>query len=601
MKGCSYRSWMIITATISVIFSCARQAAPSGGPRDITPPKVVRSIPENGALDFAGNRIVITFDEYLAPLDKLDEKFMISPPLLKKPDIELKGKSLFIEFHEALKDSTTYTLYFGDAIKDLNEGNIIPNFQFVFSTGDVLDSLSVTGNIYKAFNLEAPENTLILMHKELADSAPVKLMPDYITLADIKGGFRINNVKEGTYQLFGLQEKNNNKRYDLPEEGFGFMDNPAEINRTKNYLPVVVVKDTTKVTPAKGNTVLKKPVEIPHIDGEYKLFLFTALKKNHYLTSSGRKTAYLINYTLSLPPDSIGFEFKIPDTDKKSYFIEKNLTGDTIDVWLTDSSLYSTQQIKTIIDYPYTDSTGITKLKTDTIPMRFVSTRAMRNKEAMTKYTYTTNLMNGFLKPYQQIIFLSQTPFRAPDTTKIHLYETHKKSKTQIPYVLKKDSLNSKKYYLKSKFKEDSTYLFVADSGSFGNIYGKVADSIGIKFSIRFSDSYGQLTMNISRVSEAVIIQLLDHQEKVLSERKIKGDSKIEFSLLEPGNYRLRAIYDLNGDGKWTTGDYKTKRQPEPVSYFPGEIEIKANWENVLPWDLSKKNQKDQKLRAKKE
>lgn len=162
---------MIVTAAVSVIFSCARQAAPSGGPRDVTPPKVIRSIPPNGAVDFTGRSIVITFDEYLAPLDKLNEKFMISPPLIKKPDIELRGKNLYIKFNEELRDSSTYTLYFGDLIKDLNEGNIMPNFQFVFSTGDVLDSLSVTGNIYKANNLEVPEKTLILMYKELADSA----------------------------------------------------------------------------------------------------------------------------------------------------------------------------------------------------------------------------------------------------------------------------------------------------------------------------------------------------------------------------------------------------------------------------------------------
>lgn len=167
----------------------------------------------------------------------------------------------------------------------------------------------------------------------------MKIIPDYLTLADINGGFRINNVREGTYKLYGLQEKNDNKKYDLPDEGFAFMDNPAEINRTKNYLPVKVPEDTVKVTPAKLNPakvktsrgkpekaaiLIKKPPEIPLIDGEYKLYLFTALKKNHYLTSSGRKTATLLNYTLSLPPDSIGFGFKIQDDEKKGYFLEKN-------------------------------------------------------------------------------------------------------------------------------------------------------------------------------------------------------------------------------------------------------------------------------------
>lgn len=593
MKGWTYRSWMIIAAIFSVIFSCARQAAPSGGLRDISPPRITRSVPANGTLNYKGKSIVITFNEYIV-LDKLTEKFMISPPVKKKPNIVLRGKTLNIEFLEALKDSTTYTLYFQDAIRDLNEGNPIPDFQFVFSTGNVLDSLSVTGNVYNSFNLEATESTLILMHRQLADSAPVKLMPDYITLADINGGFRINNVKGGTYRLYALQDKNNNKKYELTNEGFAFMDNRVEINQIKNYLPIVIVKDTVKIGP-----VLKKTPVVPIIDGEYKLFLFTAPNKNHYLTSSGRKTSNLLTYTLSLPPDSIKFEFDIPDAVKKSYFVEKNLAGDTIDVWLTDSVLYSRQKINTIVGFPFTDSTGVTKLKTDTIPLRFVATRATKAKETMSKYTFTTNISGNTIWQGQQIIFLSQTPFRTPDTTKIRLYESGKTRRFVIPYIIIKDSLNSRRYYLKAKFKEGSTYQFIADSGSFGNIFGDVADSTGMKFSVREEDSFGQLTMNVSNVKGDIIIQLLDSKEKLISQKQIKESGKVEFSLLEKGNYRVRAIYDINGDGKWTTGDYKTKQQPEPVSYFNSEVEIKIDWKKEEDLDLSVRNQKDQKLRTK--
>ena len=593
MKGCIYLYWMIIAAFLSVVFSCARQAAPSGGLRDVTPPRITRSVPANGSLNFKGKKIVITFNEYIV-LEKLTEKFMISPPIKKKPNIVLKGKNLDIEFLEELKDSTTYTLYFQDAIRDLNEGNTIPDFQFVFSTGNVLDSLSVTGNIYNSSNLEATETTLILMHRQLADSAPVKLMPDYITLADINGGFRINNIKEGTYRLFALQDKNNNKKYDLEDEGFAFMDSIAVINQIKNYLPVIIVKDTAKINPA-----LKKKPEVPIIDGEYKLFMFTAPNKKHYLTSSGRKTSNLLTYTLSLPPDSIKFEFDIPDAAKKSYFVEMNPAGDTIDVWLKDSLVYSRQLINTIVGYPYTDSTGMTKLKTDTIPMRFTSTRATKAKAALSKYTFNTNIPGNTIWPGQQIIFTSKTPFRAPDTTKIRLYESKKTGQSMLPYNIIKDSLNSRRYFLKAKFKEGSTYQFIANSGSFGNIFGDVADSTGIKFSVRETDSYGQLTMNISNVKGNVIIQLLDTKEKVVSQKQIKGNGLVQFSLLEKGNYRVRAIYDLNGDGKWTTGDYKTKRQPEPVSYFKSEVEIKIDFQMEEDWDLGARNQKDQKLRTK--
>ena len=501
-----------------------------------------------------------------------------------------------MNFKERLKDSTTYTLYFQDAIRDLNEGNPIPNFQFVFSTGSVLDSLSVTGNEYNSSDLEVTENTLIMMYRQLADSAPVKLLPDYITLADIKGNFRINNVKEGTYRLYALQDKNDNKKYDLADEGFAFMDNPVEINHTKNYLPVVVVKDTSKIKPAK-----KKIPEVPLIDGEYKLFLFTAPMIKHYLTSSGRKSSKLLTYTLSLPPDLAKFEFSIPDADRKNYFVEKNKSGDTINVWLTDSSLYSRPQINTIVSYPFTDSTGVIKLKTDSIPMRFTTPRAIRAKGARHKFIFSTNINGNTIKPGQQILFSSQTPFRSPDTTKIRLYESGNAGMSIVPYIFIKDSLNSRQYRMKAKLKEERKYIFIADRGSFSDIFGDVADSTGIKFTVRASDSYGRLTMNISNVTGDIIIQLLDTKEKIVSQKLIKKDGKVEFPLLEKGNYRVRAVYDLNHDGKWTTGDFKSKQQPEPVSYFPSEIEIKVNWEIQQDWDISKMNQKEQKLRLKKE
>jgi uncharacterized protein (DUF2141 family) len=436
------------------------------------------------------------------------------------------------------------------------------------------------------------------MHRQLADSAPVKLLPEYITLADINGGFRINNVRGGTYRLYALQDKNNDKKYDMADEGFAFVNNPVVINQTKNYIPVVKVKDTTRVKPGVKIT----PV-ISTIEGEYKMFLFTSALKNHYLTSSGRKPAYRLTYTLSLPPDSAKFEFNIPDALPKSYFIEKNLTRDTINVWLTDSSVYSRPQIKTIVGYPYTDSTGVTKTKTDTIPMRFTMPRLSRARDARNKLVVNSNIQGGSLKPGQEIIFSSETPLRKPDTTKIRLYETEKTKRKSISYFINKDSLSSRKWLLKTKLKEGSSYLLIADAGSFSDIYGDVADSAGMRFLVRTADSFGGVTIKISNVPGNIIIQLLDNNEKIIIEKHIRKDGKLEFPLLEKGKYRLRAINDLNGDGKWTTGDYKLRRQPEPVTYYPIEIETKINFfiEQEEPWDLSTWNQKDQKLRAKTE
>ena len=272
MNKSLFARFFLLSTLFFLIIACAKISAPTGGLRDKLPPEVIKSIPENGAKNFNEKRIAITFNEYVV-LDNISEKFMVSPPMKKKPRVFIKGKSVNVEFEDELKDSTTYTFYFQDAIKDLNEGNIIENFQFVFSTGPVIDSLSITGYVYSAFNLEVPEKTQVLMYSEMADSAVVKHLPDYISRVDQNGYFRIDNARPGKYRLYALKDVDNSKNYNLAEEEFAFMNSAIEITPEKNFIPVV--KDTT--TFKKG--IIKAPQPVI-VNGEYQLILFEAQKKN---------------------------------------------------------------------------------------------------------------------------------------------------------------------------------------------------------------------------------------------------------------------------------------------------------------------------------
>jgi hypothetical protein len=231
--------------------------------------------------------------------------------------------------------------------------------------------------------------------------------------------------------------------------------------------------------------------------------------------------------------------------------------------------------------------------------MRYLPGPISRAKGAKTTYKYNTNIQANSLTPGMPIIISSQTPFRQPDTSRIKLYESKVSAKNNIPYFLVKDSSNSRRYFLKAALKEGRKYILTTDSAAFGNIYGDVSDSSGISFSVRTENSYGQLNLNILNGQGDLIIQLLDDKEKLVAERKLKSKGPVEFPFLEKGKYRIRIIYDLNGDGKWTTGDFILKRQPEPVSYFPNEIEIRINFLEIEDWDVGKKNIKDQKLRSK--
>ena len=580
-----FKQMLTLMVTFLLIEGCAKVSSPTGGPRDKIPPVVVKCTPENNSKNFRGNKFSITFDEYVV-LDKINEKFMVSPPMQKKPRVFLKGKSVVVEYEDELRDSTTYTFNFQDAIRDLNEGNIIDNFQFVFSTGSVIDSLSVTGNVYKAYDLNPPEATMILLYSELADSAVKKHIPDYITRANKNSYFRIDNIREGTYRLYALKDADNSKNFNLADEEFAFLDGPLVISRETNYLPVV--KDTAKIQKANVKTA-----DTTIIIGQHKLILFQHEKKMHYLTSSSRNSAYSLTYSLSLPPDTTGFGFSIPGADPKSYILERSNRNDSLQIWLSDSSLYSQPQLKTLVNYPFTDTTGKIIQKEDTILMRFLApTRSTRTRVKPAPYSVKASFSGGALRPGQQIVLKSPTPFGVPDTSKIRFYELAGKDKITIPFRLYIDSANSCRMTMDVKLVQGRNYLYIADSAAFCNIYGEKSDSVGTKFLIRANESFGKYTFDIKNYPGDRIIQLLSSDEKLLREIKMKKDGNAEFAFLDPGKYKLRVIYDLNGDGKWTTGDFEKGRQPEPVSFFPRIIEVKENWVNDEDWDISEMNNK---------
>lgn len=600
----SARFFLILTLCFFVS-ACAKISAPSGGPRDRKPPVATMNLPAYGALNFKGNKIAITFDEYVV-LDNIAEKFMVSPPLKKKPRVFIKGKNVEVEFYEQLKDSTTYSLYFQDAIKDINEGNVLQNYQFVFSTGAVIDSLSVTGNVFNAFNLNIPDKALAVMYRELADSAVIKHLPEYISRVDLEGYFRIDNVRPGKYRLYALKDIDNSKNYNLKDEEFAFLNDPIIVTPEKNFIKFVKDTTTIKKLVTKGPDIKATGKMLPIVaepkiqTGEYQLILFAAKKKTHYITGSSRGLKYLLTYTLSLPPDSMKFRFSIPGVSDNSYFIDESRNRDTIKVWLTDSTLYSKPEISTIINYPFTDTLGRLGYKEDTIKLRFLTPPAPRvARVKKTVFVVETNIISGFLKPGQRIVLKSQTPFNKPDTSRMHLYEIKDSTRLKVLYHLEKDSTNSCKYFFNATLVQGKKYFLLANPGTFGNAYNEYSDSIGIKFSIRDPETYNKLTLNIKNYEGNRIIQLLNNSNNIISEAYMKKDGKLEFPLLEAGTYRIRVIYDLNGNGKWDTGDFDSGLQPEPVSYYPQDLEIRSGWSPEQDWDIGIKNFKDPKMREK--
>jgi uncharacterized protein (DUF2141 family) len=585
----------------AVVLSCARQSSPTGGPRDKQPPVVLNCEPQNGSKWFKSKSFQVTFDEYVV-LDKINEKFMVSPPMKKKPEIQLKGKKLIVSWEDELAENTTYTFYFQDAIKDNNEGNVLNNYQYSFSTGAVLDSLSFTGNVVNAQDLEAGQDVLVMLYSNLSDTAPAKTLPAYITKPDASGGFCINHIKPGNYRIFALNDINGNRMYDGGEEKFAYLDSIVSIT-SKDFYNVKL--DTLKrfAEKPKGKEEAKPVTQKPDLytKGKFQLYLFDTPKTNQYLTSSDRKKAGLMVFTLAMPADTSRFTMHIEGESDSSWYMEENPERDTFNIWIRDSLVYSKSALKTLVRFPYTDSTGTLIYKTDTVRMNFATRTPVIRRGKERKPQILTTLFGPEIKPGAVPGFMGVSPMNLPDTSRMYFEQAIDTVYTRLKPLFSTVPGNSRKLLLTNKLVTGASYTLVCNKHAFSNIFGESNDSTSYKFKVATEADYGKLNLNITGYNGKIIVQLLGDKEKVVRQKQVVAPCKVPFDLVDHGKYRIKVIYDLDGNGKWTTGSFSGKRQPEPVTYLPIDLDVKINWEIDQDWDISIKNNKNINLRAKPE
>jgi uncharacterized protein (DUF2141 family) len=575
-----------------LVLSCAKISSPTGGPKDTDPPVIVRSVPENGTVMFTGKTFEITFNEYVV-LDRISEKFMVSPPLKTKPDVRLKGKSLIVGWDDDLADSTTYTFYFQDAIRDNNENNPIPNYQYVLSTGPVLDSLSLTGNVFGAFDLETVPDVTVMMYSNLSDTAPRKVLPAYISRPDPSGGFLISNIRPGHYRLYALKDLNGNSLYDLDDETFAFCDSIIDIT-PENYYSIV--PDTIKYKPA--NATEKTPADI-FTFGLIRLYAFQQEAKKQYLTYTERRSAWSLGFGLAQPSDSGQVSVSLSDAPEGSWYVENNAKRDTFNVWITDRNISDRDVIEAFLTYPFTDSTGSVISRTDTVSLRYQKPPQPRSGVPKTPALTLSPGFSGRLKPGTVPAFTSSTPLNMPDTSKITFLQVVDTIRTRLVPEFARDTVNSRRIFLSTPLKPGTNYTLICRAGAFSDIFGNKNDSTAYRLDMATEEDYGSIGVSMSGYDGRVIVQLLGDKEKVVKEAFVKTPGKADFRLLDKGRYRLKAIYDLDSNLVWTTGDFGLNREPEPVTYYPGEIEVKINWALEQEWDLGNEYSKDVSLRTK--
>ncbi len=238
-----------------VATGCAQIGAPMGGPRDSLSPVLLQSQPANRTINFTGKNITLTFDEYVQ-LQNLQQTLLVSPTPKRVPDINFKLKEVTIKIRDTLEPNTTYSIDLGNSIQDINENNPFRNFRYVFSTGPYIDSLTFSGNIRLAETGKTDSTLIVLLYKDLDDSAVLKYKPRYTARVDSSGKFKFNNLPGGTYHVFGLKDESGQKYYNNKTELFAFADSPVVVNENT---PPVTLLAYQEEKPAQKNNTTKTP------------------------------------------------------------------------------------------------------------------------------------------------------------------------------------------------------------------------------------------------------------------------------------------------------------------------------------------------------
>lgn len=586
-------------------YACASTGMPDGGPYDETPPKFVRATPEPNATNNKRKKISIEFDEYIK-LDKPSEKVIISPPQKEAPEVKVSGHRVLVEFFDTLQENTTYTIDFGDAIVDNNEDNPLGNFAYAFSTGAHIDTMEVSGTVLNAENLEPVKGIQVGLHKNLEDSAFVKLPFDRISRTDSRGHFTIRGVAPGKYRIYALMDGNQNYLFDSKTEAIAFLDS-------------LVVPDMRQAV--RQDTVWNELDTLAYdtiYDVHYTRFLpdnlilrsFKEENPMQYLVKSEREQLNRFSLYFSAKADTLPTIKGLDFDEKDAFVIESNSRNDTIRYWIKDTVMCERDTLTFQMDYLATDTLGQLVPKTDTLRMvnkidkkrrMALAEEALKKEEKERKRREkkgdTLKVQPKFfamsvdapssLDLNRNIVLKFEEPVEHIDTAAIHLAVKVDSLWETIPFILMKDSVAPRQYQILADWQPGQEYQLKIDSLGIKGIYGLYTNKVENELKVKTLEEYGTLYLNIVGAGPHAIVQLLNSSDGVVRQQPVTEKNTCDFYFLQPSTkYYIRLFNDDNNNGVWDTGNYGEKRQPEEVFYFPKVWEMKANFEFEETWDV---------------
>ena len=584
--------------------SCAnRGTGPQGGPRDTIPPMVVKESPMNGSLNFDAKRIEIHFDEYIQ-LDNVQKNVLISPPQQTPPEVKAIGKNVSVVFNEPLQDSTTYTIGFGAAICDYNEKTPLHDYVYSFSTGDVIDSLSVSGRVYDAANLDPISDVLVGIHSNHADSALGTIPFTRIARANEEGYFTIHNMRSGIYRLYALNDISRDYLYQ-PGEALAFADSLVRPYTELREVSDTIWRDTLGIDTATKDTLFTRQIDsvviaeqIFYLPDTLVLWYFTENKQRHYFKGVYREEQHAFTLIFSAPQDSLPTIRALRPSEVDSLandsswvdwmdyaLLQSNATYDTMTYWLTDSLAIKQDSIYMEMRYMISDSVYNLIPQTDTVLAVYrrprMSEKAWENVQRQKrerKLEMKSNASSKF-EIYDTLHIQSPFPLDSLKAELLHLVHVEEDTiVTPIPFVIHACDSLKQRIQLVANLEPAESYMLTIDSAALYDIYGKCNDSTSYKLKLKSLDEYSSLRVKMTHFDARARMQLLNDKDQVLRELPAVEEGA-HFDYLTPTTYYLRLYIDWNNDGEWTTGDWLQKRQPEPIYYFPSRLKLRANWD----------------------
>ena len=624
----SFQQFLLTILLLALATACAKQGFPNGGPKDETPPVVIGTEPANGSPYFNAKEFVINFDEYVQ-VNNAEENILVSPPMKHKPEYGTRGRGIVVKIRDTLLENTTYLFQFKNGIKDFNEGNLLASYEYVFSTGAQIDSMTIHGMVLDAFSEKPVEEAVTVVaysqeqYEGCPDSLAAKQQPMYMTRCDKDGRFALNNLREGRYYVVALQDGDKNMRLSATEP-MAFLDTLV----TAVHMPAApIVKDTSAAkdsaaadsTAALADSVAAQAVanvadsiaaaqdtavndstqlgaKSPSIP-DVKLRMSLYKKEVQRITKSGFARKGKIEIVTMLPlSDSLAVTM-LDDTTRRPYLLA-NAHRDTLTLWTTEANCDS-------IVLRITD-TGFC----DTLKLQFREKTLTSKKPLKPMAAVTMRSMVQGTHPYYDTLWIA---FENPVShTSLGVGEGTATSDSAVAVLNLTDSTTSycglrlghpcmpsgyTRAMIDFKGKEGEKYQFTVGKGHFVDIYGATnGDSLSITTQYSKAENYGNIALTIQRgVADSaaqpnaalLIVQLTDESSKVVRESVIASDTVLTFSHLKGGKYELRAIVDANGDGQWTAGDYFQLRQPEKVLSFGKTLELRENWDMEETWSIN--------------